>query len=138
MNQKTNKTMLSALALGMLGTGGAIPATAAAYGAPYNGGQPAPVPVQTTIEGYGNVQRPLTIPQNGSNCDPRVVAANLAKLRQSGILQSADLTVTVATGHCYGMPCNDQDMQRALAAHCAKAEKLAEIVQVTQKPVTLR
>lgn len=85
--------------------------------------------IQTAITSHNGLS--VKLPQDGSSCDPTVIAANLQKLRQINVLDVNNLTRTEpANGSCYGA-C-PEDLQHALARHCLKAEKLAEIVNLFQ------
>jgi len=88
---------------------------------------PAPLETQVEIRALNGLS--LKIPEDGSNCDPRVIKRNLDKLNNSNILAVTNLTKTIpAYGHCYGSCPSDLD--DALVKHCQKAEKLAEIVEL--------
>lgn len=72
---------------------------------------------------------PQALAADGSNCDPAVIEKNLDKLKQADVLEVTNLTLTSpAGGHCYG-PCPEQ-VQAAVEEHCAKADKLAQIVEL--------
>ncbi|MGE0632726.1 MAG: hypothetical protein AB7O96_09975 [Pseudobdellovibrionaceae bacterium] len=67
------------------------------------------------------------LPRDGSSCDPSVIAANVERLNNSGVLQKTAMTDTVIMGHCYGLPCRD-DVPAAVRLHCAKAGILQKLV----------
>ena len=76
--------------------------------------------IQKEIRGIGG--RSLSLPGDGSNCDPSIIGKNLKILNQSNLLEDTNLTETpAAMGHCYGA-CQS-DLEDALAEHCKKAEK---------------
>ena len=83
--------------------------------------------VQNSLSGAFSM--PVAMPADGSNCDPSVIKGNLKKLSDSGTFEATNLTLTVpAQGMCYG-PCQPE-LDAALDVHCAKAEKLAEMVEL--------
>lgn len=75
----------------------------------------------TSIEDY--------LPHDGSSCDPSVIAANVARLNSSGVLEHTAIkdTPMPASGHCYGFPCPGE-VSKAKKVHCAKAGKLQKLV----------
>lgn len=85
------------------------------------------ITVQQVISGSNGLS--LSIPKDGSNCDPSIVKKNLEILNKSNVLKGTNLTKTIpAHGHCYGA-CQS-DLEDALVKHCEKAEKLADIVEL--------
>ncbi len=69
------------------------------------------------------------LPNDGSSCDPAVIAANI-KIVQS-VLAVNDLSETRAPliPNCYNLPCGPT-LEAAIKKHCQKAEKLAEIADL--------
>ena len=82
--------------------------------------------VQKTIGGLSFYAKALA--SDGSNCDPAVIEKNLDSLKKADVLDVTNLTLTAVSGHCYG-PC-PEDVEAGIEKHCAKAEKLAEIVEL--------
>lgn len=83
--------------------------------------------VQRIIQGTNGLR--LTIPQDGTFCDPNIIKNNLIKLDQSNVFTFTTLSETIpAYGHCYGA-CMD-DLEDALVKYCAKAEILSEMVEL--------
>ncbi len=86
-------------------------------------------PIQTEITSSNGSS--VQLPNDGSNCNPRVIQRNLEILVKTKTLDVTNLTATVAPGgSCYGA-C-PADLQKALAEHCAKAELLAEIAALIE------
>lgn len=82
--------------------------------------------IQTRI---GNGENAVSLPSDGSSCDPRVIEKNLNSLIKANILNATNLTKTVPIFYnCFG--CSPETLEEALIRHCTKAQKLSEMLNL--------